>query len=191
MTLLLRIWLIFLPATALGAGDATPVSDIEIWSTLINHGLGADVPVVVIAERTSGDPAALAGSDDTPSVIEELGAPAETLGNWLQRNEQTYTIDDPLNLRASYQLLDSEGRASLFKDVEPAAGWANFFTRYPGAPGLLRVSRAGFDATLTHAVVYVEFQCGAECGSGRLIYLRQTDERQWEVKNSALVWLTD
>ena len=67
----------------------------------------------------------------------------------------------------------------------------NFYQQFEGAPGLLRLSRAGFDHSLTHALVYVEFQCGVECGSGRLIHLVNQANGNWTVENAALVWLVE
>ncbi len=175
------------------ASAATSLEEHEtsIYSALINHGLAGAAKMIVIAAETTGDPAAIAAQDDAPAMLTDLGVPAETLLNWQQRNARRSTIDQPLNLSATYQLLDAEDRAELFANVEPAAGWSQFFARYPDAPGLLRLSRAGFDDSLMHALVYVEYQCGEVCGSGRLVHLSNEHGDGWQVLGAALVWMVE
>ena len=182
-------------ALVAGSAHAEPGSleqrELEIYSSLINHGLADAVPIVVLAAETTGDPAAIAAYEDAAALIEELGVPAETLANWQRRNAGLFAIDSPLKLDVSYQMLDAKTRAEIFADVEPAAGWSRFFARFVGAPGLLRLSRAGFDDNLNHALVYVEYQCGVDCGSGRLIHLANDSGDTWQVMNAALVWMVD
>jgi hypothetical protein len=166
--------------------------ELEIYAALINHGLEANVKLVVLDRGTTGDPAAISASEEAATtVVAELGAPAETLDNWQLRNGRSFAIDQPLALNVSYLLLDARTRAEIFADVEPDVGWTAFFTRFPGAPGLLRLSRAGFDDSLTHALVYIEFQCGAGCGSGRLAHLTNVSGAGWQVHGAALVWMVD
>ena len=165
--------------------------EVDIYSALINHGLGTRVPIVVLSEQTTGDPAAIAEHEDTAALVNELGAPATALRSWQRRNASRHAIESPLKLDVSYQMLDAEMRAELFDGVEPAAGWGRFFAHFEGAPGLLRVSRAGFDDVLKHALVYAEFQCGINCGSGRLIHLINDTGKTWQVSNAAVVWMVE
>lgn len=188
---LFRLLLLTASISAYATDKTVSEIDLEVWSALVNHGLGEGVAIVVIAEQTSGDAAALGGAEDISAVIEELGAPAEVWANWLQRNRHAHDIEGALDLTTSYQILSRDAREKLFQNAEPQASWAQFFERYPGAPGLLRLSRAGLGSRLQHAVVYVEYQCGAECGSGRLIYLSNPSGDKWQVQGAALVWLTD
>ena len=71
---------------------------------------------------------------------------------------------------------------------DPATGWARFRKRFPAAPGLLRVSRVAVDDPQLQALVYVEFACGPECGTGRLIRLARSGEA-WLVQSGELVWV--
>lgn len=181
------LWAAATPALDTGADGI----DHAVWSALINHGLDGDVPIIVIAADTTGDPVAIGAAEDAPAVVMELGAPAETLDHWVVRNRRSRQINTTLDVAASYQLLSADTRAELFADVAPDVGWTAFFSRYPGAPGLLRLSLAGFDAALDDALVYVEYQCGPGCGSGRLIYLAKAAAGEWQVVNAALVWMVE
>lgn len=193
MFLLLRILSVcLLVATAPLAAAPLNVNEteIEIYASLINHGLSTDVPIVVISAETTGDPAAIGSHDDTPASVEELGAPAETLSNWRMRNQQIHSIDHPLDLKVSYQMIDRVKREKLFMAEQPALGWDRFFATYSGAPGLIRLSKVGFDASLEHALVYIEHHCGSVCGSGRLAYLNFADKR-WQVRGAQLIWMVE
>lgn len=176
------------------ADGAAPFGDreVHVLSALINHGLAPDTPIIVIAERTTGDPASVASDDETQmAIVQELGIPAATLDDWSLRNAASRLIDRPLDIDVSYQMLSEAGLSEMFGDVEPQDGWTAFFTRFAGAPGILRVSRAGFDDSLSHALVYIEHQCGAECGAGRLVHLVLETDGAWRVQEGAVVWMTE
>ncbi|MGR8921232.1 MAG: hypothetical protein ACU85V_16575, partial [Gammaproteobacteria bacterium] len=165
-------------------------AELAVYAAVIEHGLDGSVPIVVIDATTTGDPAAIAEHDDASALVEELGAPPEALDDWRRRNAGVATIDHPLTLDVSYRMLDTETRERLFAGDRPAAGWERFFESYAGAPGLLRLSRAGFGDDLTHALVYVEFQCGYDCGSGRLVHVTAADGG-WRVSDAAVVWMVE
>ena len=164
--------------------------ELGVWSTLINHGLDADAKMVVLAEETSGDPARI-GRDPAAidGIVKQLEVPKSAFDDWQRRNARLDHIDATLTLKVSYQVLDAKTRKSLFEGVTPGTGWENFFKRYPGAPGILRISHVGFDDTLSHALVYVEHECGAECGAGHLFHLTLRTGGGWDVKGGVTVWM--
>ena len=164
--------------------------ELGVWSSLINHGLEVDAKMVVLAEQTSGDPARIArDAAVVDTIVKQLEVPKSAFDDWLRRNARVDHIDTALTLKVSYQVLGANTRKSLFEGVEPAVGWENFFKRYPGAPGILRISHVGFDDTLSHALVYVEHECGAECGTGHLFHLRLRTGGGWDVKGGVTVWM--
>lgn len=165
--------------------------EVAIYSALINHGLGRDVPLIVLADTTTGDPAAIAEHEDTRATVTELGAPADTLANWRQRNIARYPLPQPLAINASYNVVDADTLGEIFDAGDPEAGWARFFERYAGSPGLLSLSRPGYNVTLNHALVYVEHHCGAACGSARLVHLARDDIAGWQVLGTSLVWMAE
>ena len=180
-------------ATAVRADESGAFAEreLEVIAALINHGVASDTPIVIIADHTTGDPAAVVVDAETASaIVTQLDIPRAALDNWSLRNRLPRLIDQPLNLEVSYHLLSERSLSELFNNVEPEQGWRQFFKRYPGAPGILRLSRAGFDDSLSHALVYIEHQCGAECGAGRLVHLERVDGA-WRVQGGALVWMTE
>lgn len=176
------------PAAALGLDE----TEIAVLQTLLVHGLAPEQRMLVLDATTTGDPAAIAEHLDVArTLVDELGAPGETLDTWIRRNATTATIDHPLDLPVTYHVLDADERAELFDAPEPQVGWSQFFTRYAGAPGLLRLSRIGLDDSRRHALVYVEHQCGVECGAGRLVHLSRADDGTWQVNGAVLVWMVE
>lgn len=164
--------------------------ELGVWSALINHGLDADAKMVVLAEETSGDPARIGRDEATiASIVKQLEVPQSAFDDWLRRNARIDHIDATLSLNVSYQVLDAKTRKQLFDGVLPGAGWENFFKRYAGAPGILRISHVGFDDTLGHALIYVEHECGAECGTGHLFHLALRTGGGWDVKGGVTVWM--
>lgn len=187
LCLLLIVWLV---AAQAAAAATYGERELGVWSALVNHGLDPATKMVVLAERTTGDAAAIArDASITASIVKQLDVPPSAFNDWQQRNARVDAIDAALKLNISYQVLDPKTSKALFDGVTPGAGWEKFFKRFPGAPGLLRLSHVGFDDTLSHALVYVEHECGAECGTGHLFHLSLVTGGAWQVQGGVTVWM--
>jgi hypothetical protein len=68
-------------------------------------------------------------------------------------------------------------------------GSQSFEQLYPGAAGIISLSRVGFDSSLREAVVSTSFVCGMLCGSGQRYVLRKVRGR-WQVVNGWTVWVS-
>ena len=64
-----------------------------------------------------------------------------------------------------------------------------FRRTFPGASGIISLSRVGFDSTLHEAIVSSAFVCGTLCGEGRRHILRKT-RGKWVVVQSLVVWIS-
>ncbi len=64
-----------------------------------------------------------------------------------------------------------------------------FQLKFPGAYGVISLSRVGFDSTLHEAIVSTSYVCGGLCGSGHRYVLRKL-QTHWEVVNKVLVWVS-
>jgi hypothetical protein len=67
-------------------------------------------------------------------------------------------------------------------------GWKNFFSKYPNSPGILLVSRIGFNSDKTEAIVYAGKSCGTLCGEGYYVRLTKIGEH-WAVADQTTVWI--
>lgn len=190
-SLALLVLLVLLPLGPAGAAAPNYAErELGVWSALINHGLEASTKMVVLADQTSGDPAAIArDASISANIVKQLDLPPSAFADWQRRNMRIDALDATLKLNVSYQVLDAKTRKALFEGVAPATGWENFFKRFAGAPGLLRLSHVGFDDSFGHALVYVEHECGAECGTGHLFHLRVSPNGAWQVQGGVTVWM--
>ena len=176
---------------AFSSSSTIPNEEIKIYNVLINHGLGPTSEMIVIAAETTGDPVGIGLQEGKIELVTDLGATEDTLLDWQNKNKERVPIEVALTLNVSYQVLNERERDSIFNSKDPQIGWQNFFSYYKNTSGLLRLSRVGFDSDRKHALVYVEYQCGAACGSGRLVHLTRTNEDDWFVRNATLMWMVD
>jgi hypothetical protein len=172
------------------AGPAVPDDEYEVLAAMLEHGLDRQSEYVVIADTTTGDPAALSrGLEDAAALSESLDLPAPLIADWIAKNTRGFILNEPLPIGTPYRLATADELSTLFGDADPAVNWRRFHARYPKTPGLIRVSRVGFDPARAQAVVYVEFECGATCGSGRLVHLARGEAGRWRVLSGELLWV--
>ena len=181
-----------LAATACGlhAEPGLPAAEYALYSALLNHGLDPASKQAVIADVTTSDPARIVtGGPPTEARAQALNTTLELLHEWWRVNQRTYPLSAKIKLRIPYVMFKEADRDLLFRGDEPIAGWRLFFARYAGSSGVVRLSRVAFDSQNTHALVYLEFQCGAECGSGRLVQLMRDPAGNWQVEGGELIWI--
>ena len=169
-----------------------PIPDYEyrILATVLNHGLSDEVDHVVIADTTTGDPTAVAkGAPDLAALAQTLEVPPAALADWKTRNARRVPLARSFPLKTPYTLLSAAQLATIFDGRNPAASWRKFRAAHPHSAGLVRVSRVGFDPQFADALVYVEFECGAACGSGRLVHMKHNASDQWDVVSGELLWI--
>jgi hypothetical protein len=167
--------------------------DIEyaIISAALNHGIGGDVQRIVIDGRTTGLVVNISPPDTTrEELAQELGTTAYALDEWARVNRGRHTLQTGFATTTPYTLLDPAQRDELFNDDDPRINWGRFGAAFPDANGIVRVSRPGIDDAARVALLYLEFECGHECASGRLINLALDAMETWQVTSGSLVWIT-
>lgn len=167
-----------------------PAPEYEVLSALLAHGLAGDTRLAVLADRTSGAAAGL-GEDPTPAATRaaRLGTTEALLAEWERVNQQTFQLEKKIGLKVPYTLLADFERSTFFQGDDPETGWSRFYRRFAESDGIIRVSRPALDPTGTQALVYLEFQCGAECGSGRMVNLQRAPGQGWRVTGGELLWV--
>ena len=175
---------------ALGGAPGVSPSEYELLSAVLNHGLDPDAKQIVIADTSIGDSSGVVTAKASLTMrAKELNVAPELLGDWRHVNQKSAPLAREFHLAKTYALLSEANRDLLFRGDNPRAGWDAFFARYPGSPGLLRVSRVAFDDHAQSALVYIEFQCGAECGSGRLVQATRDATHHWQPVSGELLWV--
>jgi hypothetical protein len=185
--------LIGLTLISMQAPAEPKLQDVEyaIISAAVKHGVGGKTATIIIDGLTTG---AVVNVSDTErpeaELVAELGTTAIALREWLRLNRKRFTLQAQLTSAADYVLLPQNDRQQIFNQTEPAANWDRFRARFPGSAGIIRVSRPGIDDVNGNALLYLEFECGAQCGSGRLVNLRRNPAGEWQVSDGTLVWIT-
>lgn len=172
------------------AADLPPI-EYAVISAALEHGLGNEVERIVIDEYTTGHSVNIADPTRTDAEIAlELGTTARAFSEWNRLNREQHALGAALDLDTPHDIMPRAVRSTLFAADDPPTNWAEFRRAFPGAPGILRVSRPGIDDVAGKALLYLEFECGPQCASGRILTLdRGTDDR-WRVGAGALVWIT-
>lgn len=178
------------PATP--APTATPAADLnaeeyQVYSDLIRAEYGSR-GMVVIHDATSlgfGGPI----TDTLENTAGDLkGLEAATRESFVARNNRAYPlISGDFSVDQPIVLLSQADISEFFGDQ--GTGWDGFYEKYPDAQGILELSRVGFNATTTQALVYAGNQSNWLAGIGWLILLEKHGD-QWEVVARHMTWIS-
>lgn len=83
----------------------------------------------------------------------------------------------------------AENAGDLAVEVKNAKAWSKFFKKHPNTPGIVVVSRIGFNGDHTQAVVYTGYSCGTLCGQGEYARLVKNNGA-WVVTDRTVVWIS-
>jgi hypothetical protein len=86
-----------------------------------------------------------------------------------------------------YQIVSSSEMHSIFGT--PGDIWGRYCEKYPNSPGLLRLSRVGFNSDGNQAALYVSIHCGGLCGGGYFVIMEKVDSN-WKVVQEVQVWVS-
>ena len=187
---LLCVVLVLLP-TLLCAEPVLRDIEYAVIGASLRHGLGDASASLVIDARTTGDPVNIADRERELIVVAaELETTPRALQEWSRLNRERYQLGQIKGLDEHYEFMAEADRMAIFGGSDPNENWQNFRRRYANAPGIVRVSRPGIDEATNTATIYLEFECGPKCGSGRLINLDRSASGDWRVTHGTLVWIT-
>jgi hypothetical protein len=187
-----------LPPSTLPPSGKVLAEEYEIYSAVIKQRFGLvvscwlnrdEIGLIVIRRYTS------AGFFDyeSPSDIHkrlqhsEPSLPQETIEDFLVKNEESYPLADNFNLPSRVLLLEPEELEEIFVG-DPFYGWREFYSRYPDAQGILTLSRVGFNADMSRALVYVGHSCDSLFGVGYYLILVKKDG-EWSVQDEVQKWI--
>jgi hypothetical protein len=118
----------------------------------------------------------------------------ETLADYLTQNRESAGLSKSFNLQRPAVMLSDHDLSTMLITTKlkvnfaPLSSrkinWSVFYDRYPLAPGLISLSRVGFDSQMTQALVYEEIQANDNGTWGRyLVLTRETGE--WLISHTA------
>lgn len=76
---------------------------------------------------------------------------------------------------------------SVFSTGDIDDSWNQFYNVFPNSIGYIKLSRVGFDKSMTRAILYAENYCGALCGAGDYFYLEKRNGT-WELIERKGAW---
>ncbi|HEY0322992.1 MAG TPA: hypothetical protein VGC66_18700 [Pyrinomonadaceae bacterium] len=115
--------------------------------------------------------------DESKNFFEELKKNSselepETVNDLRVKSNEPSLLERKFAIDIKYALVGNEELEALFKE-DVGGGWEAFHRKYPKSNGFLTLSRVGFNADKTQALVYKGWSCGGLCGGGAYILLRK------------------
>jgi hypothetical protein len=107
--------------------------------------------------------------------------PSELIRDFCDKNTKSQAVWHELGTRLHLILLSSVESDSFFSahpDQKPD-GWDRFYAKYPKSPGIITISRVGFNRKGDMAMLYVGSQSHWLAGSGQIYVFRKQDGK-WD-----------
>ena len=190
--LLAFVTLSFVACSSGGTAQPTPsANDIEteeeaVYAALIHAMYPAEM--VVLMDQTQTDITDSALGETLQRVLQEMGTvSAETVDNFRVRNDRAYPLRLDMTLGVPYVLLSEDNMRQIFSENQN--GWDVFYGRYPNAPGIITLSRVGFNAALDQALVYIGDQSHWLAGAGYYVLLKKVDG-VWTNEQQVMNWIS-
>ena len=117
---------------------------------------------------------------DIPTLTEALWT------DFTQRNAEQAELRNVFTEQGVTEVVHEDSIDAIFSSP-PVGGWHVFHDRYPEAEGIITVSRVGFNADNSQALVFFAFNCGGLCGSGKYAFLRRMDG-EWRLIATSIAW---
>jgi hypothetical protein len=183
-----RVLALAIPALALGLAvcdSGTPAAVQPVEYTVYRAALDSllmradTAPVVIGANTIGGNVPAIEKLRNDRTLSAELRA------DFVERNAAQVPLENQFGLPGGVTLIAGAELDTLFD--EDGGGWKAFFRRFPGSAGVVGLSRVGFTADSSLALVYIERGCGPDCGGGFRVVLERDGER-WSPRDITPLW---
>ena len=144
----------------LGFTPAKPLLDPDIEEYVVYNDLleaefkGDAIDQVLIIDQTRVNSEKLM-EQDLAQFQENTRLEPELIASFKERNKQSYKLKPELDFGVQYQLLTQEDVDEL-RPLDEASGWKLLYEKYPNSYGFVHLSRVGFNADFSQALVYME-----------------------------------
>jgi hypothetical protein len=148
-----------------------------------------DRPIVLSDQTARGIPPGMTVDVPTEGVqtarfLNQI-AP-ETREDYEEKNKHSVRLPSPCHLAPACETMDIGELATMVKN---ARAWTKFMKKFSHTPGIVIVSRIGFNRDHTEAIVYTGYSCGTMCGQGYYAWMAKP-ESEWVVKDHTVVWIS-
>ncbi len=178
--------------TPVSESTATPLPDPDIEEYAVYNDLleaefkGDDLDQVLIIDQTRVNSTNLLEQDLT-AFHEHTPLAPELVASFKERNQEAYPLKPILDFGMEYQLLTQEEVDEL-RPLDEASGWQLFYKKYPRAVGFIYLSRVGFNANFSQALVYFsQYRYEQPIQGGYYLMIRQ--DGRWVIE-TGYMWET-
>jgi len=187
---------IFTPAPPLHAQKSPPPAsltddDAAVYTSLLKdlYQAAKGRPIILSNQTALGVPPGMVGNlpvqgPQTNTFLERIAPDARQ--NYEDINHASLHIPSPCKFAPDCQLVDL---ADVTLQVKNEKAWRKFMLKHPNTPGIIIVSRIGYNGARDQAVVYSGMSCGELCGQGEFTWLLKHNG-VWEVESSNVVWIS-
>jgi hypothetical protein len=98
-------------------------------------------------------------------------------------------LEDRFGLPVKVVLMDSAEMKSMFDNPKVHDGWEAFYSRYPGAPGIIHLSKVTFGAGGDTAELELGSQSHWLAGGGYHITLKKI-RGAWKIQSARMTWIS-
>jgi hypothetical protein len=190
-----------------GRAPSTPAEREEyaVWAAALTQMVadfsthGDKVERVVLADRTDTrfvgdvrrrldlDGAGSKGGKRRYRLTPMASLEGATIDDFQAKNATPLVLDDFFQLKPLRVSFISV--ATLHELLNRDRGWKEFYARYPGATGLVTVSRVGLNPARTQALVYIGVQTHGLGGWG-VLSLFEKHEGVWRKEGEQQLWIS-
>jgi len=173
--------------TLMSESTATPLPDPDIEEYVVYNALleskfaGANISQILFSDKTDVSSKALL-ERDLAAFQESTPLEGKLINSFTERNQQPYPLEPALDFGLDYQLLTQEEIDEL-RSQDEASGWTLLYDKYPNAYGFVYLSRVGFNADFTQALVYMSTYHYERLMEGDY-YLMIKQDGRWVIKAS-------
>src|SRR5262245_9928607 len=170
------------------ASQVLDEEDYSVYAALLKEKfINRDTRRLVIESYTSVDAQTYADLEETIKRAAPLTK--ETTDNF-RAKRRPKKLRDRFNLPLQIDLLSKSEIARVFKRTSKKSdGWEKFYHLYPSSPGILRLSRIGFNSDKSQALIFVAHSCGLLCGEGNYFVMAKKDG-EWTIVKELTTWVS-
>jgi hypothetical protein len=172
--------------------SATPLPDPDVEEYAVYNALleaefkGDNINQILIIDHTRVNKTELL-EQDLAAFQENIALAPEMVASFKERNLHPHQLKPVLDFGMDYQLLAQEEVDEL-RPLDEASGWKLLKEKYPDSYGFVYLSRVGFNADFSQALVYTDSFHYEKPIKGGYYFLIKQDGR-WVVENG-YEWIT-
>lgn len=157
-----------------------------VYAALLEGSFIGDIEQFLIVDQTRVNSTSHL-EQDLAEFQENKPLDRELVDNFFGVNQQPSPLEPILDIDLKYQLLTQEEIDEL-RPQDEASGWQLFYEKYPDTVGFIYLSRVGFNADLSQALVYYsQFHYDQPIRGGYVLLTRQ--EGRWVIEYG-YEWIT-